>query len=110
MGKKAAIPREIKDEVERIVEEFNEKVLNDQEGRFYLVRFKGRFLYLDRSDYGLIGPICRLEYDGGMDRWKFAIYKFSSGRYDPGEWFFPGSDLVDGTVEGAMKAGLEAYE
>jgi hypothetical protein len=30
MGKKPTIPREIKDEVERIVEDFNERVLNAQ--------------------------------------------------------------------------------
>jgi len=109
MGKKPAIPREIKSEVERIVEDFNERVLNDQ-GQYYLTRFSGRFLYLDRSDHGRIGPICRLEYLGSMDNWKFSIFKFSSGSYDSVDWFFPGSDLVDGTVEGAMKAGLEAYE
>lgn len=109
MGKKPAIPREIKDQVERIVEGFNGTVLKDL-GRYYLVRFKARFLYLDRSDYGRVGPICRLEYRGGMDNWKFSIYKFSSGSYDAEEWFFPGSDQVDGTLEGAMKAGLEAYE
>jgi hypothetical protein len=45
-----------------------------------------------------------------MDNWKFSIYKFSSGSYDSEEWLFPGSGSVDGTVEGAMKAGLEAYE
>jgi hypothetical protein len=109
MGKKPAIPREIKDEVERIVEDFNERALNAQ-GQYYLTRFSGRFLYLDRSDYGRIGPICRLEYRGSMDNWKFSIYKFSTGSYDAEEWFFPGSGFVDGTVEGAMKAGLEAYE
>ncbi len=109
MGKKAAIPREIKEEVERIVEEFNDKVLKDR-GRYYLTRFKGRFLYLDRSDYGRVGSICRLEYTGSMENWKFAIFKFSSESYDSQDWFFPGSDLVDGTVEGAMRAGLEAYE
>ena len=45
-----------------------------------------------------------------MDNWKFSIFKFSSESYDSVDWFFPGSDLVDGTVEGAMKAGLEAYD
>ncbi len=25
------------------------------------------------------------------------------------EWLFPGFNHVDGTVEGAMKAGMEAY-
>jgi hypothetical protein len=44
-----------------------------------------------------------------MDNWKFAIYKYSSGNYDPEEWLFPGYGFVDGTVEGAMNAGLEAY-
>ena len=44
-----------------------------------------------------------------MDGWEFAIYKHSSERYDPDEWFFPGAGNVDGTVEGAMEAGLEAY-
>jgi hypothetical protein len=44
-----------------------------------------------------------------MDKWEFAIFKYSAETYDPGEWFFPGSQHVDGTIEGAMKAGLEAY-
>lgn len=44
-----------------------------------------------------------------MDNWEFAIYKYSKDRYDPDEWMFPGSGHVDGTVEGAMKAGIEAY-
>jgi hypothetical protein len=50
-----------------------------------------------------------LEYTGGIDNWDFAIFKYSDERYDPKEWFFPGAGHVDGTVEGAMKAGLEAY-
>ena len=25
------------------------------------------------------------------------------------EWMFPGNQYLDGTIEGAMKAGLEAY-
>ena len=25
------------------------------------------------------------------------------------EWMFPGSQYLDGTLEGAMRAGLEAY-
>ena len=46
---------------------------------------------------------------GKMDNREFAIFKWSSERYDPEEWFFPGSEYVDGTIEGAMKAGIEAY-
>jgi hypothetical protein len=45
-----------------------------------------------------------------MNGWDFAIFKWSTETYDPDEWMFPGSDLVDGTVEGAMRAGLEAYQ
>ena len=45
-----------------------------------------------------------------MDNWGFAIYKFSVDRYDPEEWFFPGANEVDGTITGAMKAGMIAYE
>jgi len=39
----------------------------------------------------------------------YYFYKYSRDRYDPEEWMFSGSDLVDGTVEGALKAGMEAY-
>jgi len=40
---------------------------------------------------------------------EFAIYKYSNERYAPDEWFFPGDQHVNGTIEGAMRAGLEAY-
>ena len=64
----------------------------------------------DRIDFmGNQGQICRLTYTGDLNSWDFAIYKYSKNRYDPNEWFFPGSGYFDGTVEGAMKAGLEAY-
>jgi hypothetical protein len=43
-----------------------------------------------------------------MNNWGFAIYKYSAGRYNPDEWF-PGDEYVDGTIEGAMMAGLHAY-
>jgi hypothetical protein len=56
-----------------------------------------------------LGPICRLKYTGDINNWSFAIFKYSDERYDSDEWFFPGSGHVDGTIEGAMKAGLEAY-
>jgi hypothetical protein len=45
-----------------------------------------------------------------MDNWDFAIYKYSDNCYDPEEWFFPGEEFVDGTVTGAMKAGMKAYD
>ena len=55
-------------------------------------------------------PICRLTWNGKMDNWDFANYKYSSEQYEPEEWFFPGAEFVDGTVTGAMQAGMVAYE
>ncbi len=106
--KKGGIPDAVKVQVEEIIENFNRTVFKD--GRYrYEAKYRGNFLYLGRREFGTSGPICRLKYTGQMDDWEFAIYKYSSETYDPNEWWFPGSDLVDGTVEGAMKAGLEAY-
>ena len=104
----AAIPDEVKQEVETIVQRFNQENWN-RDDCYYEAQFRGKHCYLYRSDYGRLGPICRLTYTGKMDDWGFAIFKWSSERYDANEWLFPGSELVDGTVEGAMRAGLEAY-
>ncbi len=103
-----SIPVEAEEEALRVIARFNEKRLAKTECR-YVARFKGKYLYLDREDFGTVEPICRLEYIRRKGPWRFAIYKYSTGRYDQEDWFFPGSDLVDGTIEGAMKAGMEAY-
>ena len=103
-----SIPQEIKNQVEAIVHEFNQKSIKDP-NHYYTPRYRGRYLYLDRVEYGRSGPVCRLTYTGDMANWEFAIFKYSDERYDPEEWFFPGSEHVDGTVVGAMKAGLAAY-
>jgi len=106
--KRMSIPQDVKQEVEATVERFNWEH-SRRDDCYYAAEFRGKHCYLHRSDYGRLGPICRLTYTGKMDDWKFAIFKWSSERYDPDEWMFPGSELVDGTVEGAMRAGLQAY-
>ena len=106
--KAAFIPDDVKREVEAIVERFNREN-SARDDCYYEAQFRGKHCYLHRSDYGRLGPICRLTYTGKMNGWDFAIFKWSSERYDPDEWMFPGDGLVDGTVEGAMRAGLEAY-
>ncbi|MGD8750264.1 MAG: hypothetical protein PVG14_02520 [Anaerolineales bacterium] len=103
-----AIPKEVKAQVEEIIVDFNRKTFKGANVS-YRARFRGRFLYLDRDEYGRSGPMCRLTYTGKMDGWEFAIFKWSDEAYDPDEWFFPGFEEVDGTVQGAMRAGLEAY-
>ena len=111
-GKKRAttrgIPGEVKTQVATVVEHFNTTAIRNPRC-VYVPRYRGKFLYLDRQDYGRLHPICRLEYTGKMEDWSFAIYKYSDERYDEEEWFFPWAEHVDGTIEGAMKAGLEAY-
>jgi hypothetical protein len=104
----ASIPEDVKAEIEEIVERFNREN-SSRDDCFYQVQFRGKHCYMNRSDYGNLGPICRLTYTSKMDNWKFAIFKWSSETYAPNEWYFPGSKLVDGTIEGAMRAGLEAY-
>ncbi len=121
MPRKQSIPPEIKAEVQKLIDEFNREhfknvksmisaLFGNKAKRGYSARFKGGYLYLDRSDGVYISPICRLAWNGKMDNWDFSIYKYSDGRYDPEEWFFPGGGNVDGTVQGAMLAGMEAYE
>lgn len=107
MGKKL-IPDEIREKVSVIIEEFNQEELKSIDVR-YIAKFQGRFLYLDRIAYGNKGPVSRMEYFRETDKWKFAIFKWSTETYDPGERMFPGSEFVDGTVEGAMRAGMSAY-
>jgi len=107
---KITIPKEIQQEVEKIIDDFNKKTLGDYANKLaYFAEYKGKFLFLKREEFGNISPIARLTYTGDMNDWDFAIFKWSSERYDPDEWFFPGEEFVDGTIEGAMKAGLEAY-
>jgi hypothetical protein len=121
MSKKQAIPIEIQEKVQGLIDEFNNSELKESRSllnrffpkkikRGYSARFKGKYLYLDCTDRSEPLPICRLTWNGKMDNWDFAIYKYSSEKYDPEEWFFPGEEFVDGTITGAMKAGMEAYE
>ena len=104
-----SIPKEIQDQAIEIITDFNLKQFGRPD-RGYQVRFRGKFLYLNRIGHGSrSSPLCRLTYTGKMDGWEFAIYKYSDEAYDPEEWFFPGAEKVDGTITGAMESGLLAY-
>jgi hypothetical protein len=103
-----AVPEDIKDSVGTIVETFNKKVFKGEDC-YYQTRYKGVHVYVDRYEYGKISHVFRLSYTGSMTNWEFAIFKYSSETYDQDECMFPGSECLDGTVEGALKAGLKAY-
>jgi len=106
---KPKLTPEIKLQADAVVARFNVEQLRGQPWAHYLTNYRGAHLYLGREHGGRFGPICRLTYTGDMNRWDFAIYKYSDEAYDPEEWMFDGAEEVDGTIEGAMRAGLKAY-
>lgn len=73
-------------------------------------RLTGKFLYLDRADGKKSLPVCRLTWKGSVSDWEFFIFSYSSGKYDPVDLNFAGWEYLDGTVTGAMKAGMEAFK
>ncbi len=108
MTKKQSIPDDVRAEVERIVADFNHEASGNT-GVAYSAHFRGKYLYLKRSAvFGKPQPICRLIYTGEIDGWEFTIYRHTKNRYDENA-IFPGAGELDGTVEGAMRAGLKAY-
>lgn len=106
---KIKIPQEVKEKANQVIDNFNKSSFQKGENIAYYAEYRNDFLYLNRIEYGEKCPIARLRYSGQFDNWEFAIFKWSSERYDPDEWFFPGANHLNGTIEGAMKAGLEAY-
>jgi len=103
------IPQEIKEIVDKKIADFNATMFKKKSGIEYYSIFKGEFLYLNRREGEQDGPISRLKFNGKIDDWGFAIFKWSSEKYDPNELFFPGSQHINGTIEGALKASNEAY-
>ena len=106
--KPKTIPQDVKASVLKSIADFNLENFGDWEIA-YTARFKGLHVYLDRKAFSFNCIICRLTFNGDPDDWEFAIFKYSTGEYSPDECFFPGEDDVDGTVEGAMRAGMKAY-
>jgi hypothetical protein len=102
------IPENVQAQIRERIERFNGEVIQDAE-LGYVPRFREQYVYLDRNERRSVSHIGRLTYNGDVDDMAFAIYKYSSERYAPDEQMFPGSEELDGTVEGAMHAGLIAY-
>lgn len=51
----------------------------------------------------------RLKYNGQIDKWDFAVFKYSREFYDTEEFMFPDFFELDGAIEGTLRAGLELY-
>ena len=107
--KENTITSSVKNGIENRIEIFNQKHLTKSNCKYY-ADIKGKFIYLMRNSvYIPAEKVCRLSYNGDLNKMDFAIYKYSTEKYDPNEIFFPGIKYVNGTLEGAMLAGLEAY-
>jgi len=132
MAKSKSIPKEIKNKVLEIVEAFNK-----EHDTTFLMTFRGQFAYLAKTEERPMANIFqemiakkmgiplsqmpkkktpkietklgRLKYNGQIDNWDFAVFKYSREFYDPDEWMFPGAEELDGTIEGALIAGQEIY-
>jgi len=106
---KTKIPTDIQEKVNKIIDEFNASEFKKQPDFMYYPMYRSDCLYIYRKEGEKDGPICRLKYTGNFTDWDFAIYKYSREKYDPEEFWFPGFQHINGTIEGALKAGIEAY-
>lgn len=59
--KKSTIPQEIKEEISKRIERFNETKLSHLRDEVeYFTEYKGKYLYLKRKEYHKISPVARL--------------------------------------------------
>ncbi|NGX64010.1 MAG: hypothetical protein KR126chlam6_01434 [Candidatus Anoxychlamydiales bacterium] len=75
----------------------------------YYVDARGKFIYLYRLMPKGIQRLGRLTYLGDPENMEFTIFNDLSEKYDPKKRLFSGSVYLDGTIEGALKAVVEAY-
>jgi len=97
------VPQNIKTEVLQQLNDFNQK-----HKASFQISFRANYAYLSKTDY-VETKIGRLKYNGTMDKWGFAVFRYSREFYDPDEFMFPGAEELDGTIEGALRAGLLIY-
>lgn len=123
-----SISEDIKKEVLQIVESFNVEHRSSFE-----MTFRGTFVYLAKleeqpmahifrqmiaqktgippiqGDMAIETKLGRLKYNGQMNNWDFAVFKNRKKVYDSDDCVFSGAEELDGTIEGALRAGRELY-
>ncbi|HOP47566.1 MAG TPA: hypothetical protein PK874_07885 [Desulfobacteraceae bacterium] len=107
---KTIIPKEIKQKINDIIGLFNKDELKNSE--FQIVsELRGIFLYIDIQEaQDSLTHLCRLKFTGDMENWEFAVYRHSRDNYDSDVCLFPGNSYLDGSIIGAIKAGMVAYQ
>lgn len=105
---KYRVPINVQAQIQEKIDAICEKEFPDCPFK-HIADIRGKFIYIKRlfAD-GRINSVCRLTYDDDLENMEFAIFKYSNERYSSDE-FFPGMECVDGTVEGAVRAGMHAY-
>jgi hypothetical protein len=98
------IPEEVKAAISQRVQAFNKA---NKSG--FIVEFKGKFCYLSKISWREPTKLGRLTWTGDIEKWTFDVYKYSREFYDPNEYMFPGREDLNGTIEGAMRAGFKLY-
>lgn len=63
------------------------------------LEFRGRHRYVSHAG----DPLCRLSYTGGLGKWDFAVYRYSTGSYRPLE-MAPAQDTADNCIRTALGA------
>lgn len=101
------IPKNIMDQTIEAVKKFNEKQFLEGDME-YLANIDGKYVYLKMRRKKSLSPIARIEFTGDPKGWKFAVYNPSTESFSE-DAKFPGAEYIDGSVEGAMKAGVSAF-
>lgn len=126
------IPKAIQAEVLEIVEAYNKK-----HKKTFQITFRAQYAYLAKTERDMGSKLMtmlaekvgisadmmppmqhrktetklgRLKWTGDINKWEFAVFRYSREFYDPDEWMFPGAGEIDGTIEGALRAGEEIYK
>ncbi len=103
-SKSIKIPEEVKAVIGQRVQAFNKAHKSG-----FQVEFKGKYCFLSKIGWKEPTKLGRLEWSGDIEKWRFAIFRYSREFYDPDEFMFEGAQKLDGTIEGAMRAGIELY-
>ena len=129
-----SIPKEVKNEVLKTVEAFNQ-----EHKTAFQMTFRGQFAYLAKKEKEQVNiantfrqmmaqkmgipikkltaqdaptvetKLGRLKYHGQMNNWSFAVFRHSREIYDDDEFMFSGAMELDGSVEGALRTGMKLY-
>jgi hypothetical protein len=90
--RKGQVPEPVR---EQLLEHLSRSPVRSLEGEF-----RGRFCYITHQG----SPLCRLGYRGEADDWDFAIYRYTTNRYDADLFGMPDHDSVDRCLSVALHA------